>query len=118
MVTFRGYVKYISGATQTTAPDDRRPFKYSLIRVQDVDTRRFYWLYDWSGNSETRRKMEHLKDELLVVEGYLNSAGRVNYAVLQRWGIWDREKHRAINPFTEKTGYAEVLKKNDHSGDS
>ena len=110
MVTFRGYVKYLDGETQTKAPDDRRPFKYTVLKVQDIDTRRIYWLYDWSGNSEARRKMRQLKDDIFVVEGYLNSAGKVNYAVLQRWGIWDTEKHRAINPFTEKTGYAEVLK--------
>jgi hypothetical protein len=52
-------------------------------------------------------KHEH---EILFVQGYLNAAGKTNFAVLQRWGIWNPAEHTTTNPETGQPGYVEVLK--------
>ena len=109
MMAFSGYVKFLEYRVHTTSGSGYKT-KFCTIKVQDVDTRRIYWLYDWSGNTENARKMEKLKDVILFVGGYLNSSGKLNFAVLQRWGIYRAEHHSPIHPETGEDGYVEVLK--------
>lgn len=116
MLTFSGYVKFLSYQTHTTRGEGFKS-KFCTIRVQDIGTRRVYWLYDWSGSTENARKMEKLQDSILYVGGYLNSSGKLNFAVLQRWGIYREGQHSPVHPETGEDGYMEVLK-DDNSGDT
>lgn len=109
MMAFSGYVKFLEYRTHTTRGSQYKA-KFCTIKVQDIDTRRVYWLYDWSGHTDNARKMEKQKDNILFVGGYLNSAGKLNFAVLQRWGIYKQGHHTPTHPDTGEDGYMEVLK--------
>jgi len=110
MVTFRAWVKYIDKDVKTT-DKGHGTYKYHAIETMDVDTRRHYWFYDWSGYSDNWKEMEKHKDEIIYIEGYLNAMSRINYAVMQRWAIWDTHTSTPINPFTGKKGFVEVIER-------
>ena len=107
MVTFSGQVRYISHEGHTTQRGQHRQ-RYSTIKVKDVDTKRVYWLYDWSGDTHNGTLMHNHRHELLFIQGYLNSAGKTNFAVLQRWGVWDVSRMTVLHPVTRRDGFIEV----------
>lgn len=84
------------------------PRKSILIRVQDIETRRVHCLWDWSGDLDNAKLMESCRDQTLEVIGYINPSGKINFTVLERWGIWSEDERRTSNPTTRKYGYVQV----------
>ena len=112
MVTFRAWVKYIDrepGLSQKG--EGGQSYKYWKIKTMDVDTRRVYWFFDWSGSSEHWKAMKKYQDQVLYIEGYLNSMGKIGYSVMQRWALWDTHTNTPINPITERKGFVEVIER-------
>jgi len=106
-MTFSGYVKYKDHESHTTQRGKRRN-RFVTIRVQEIETNRIYWLYDWSGRGNNATMMLNHRHEVLYVQGYMNSHGKMSFAVLQRWGIWDHERGMSLHPVTRQAGYIEV----------
>ena len=110
MVTFRAMVKYIDRTTRTTTRGGPVQ-KYHVIKCMDTDTRRYFWFYDWSGSSDNWKEMEKHPDEILYIEGYVNSRPPMNFLVMQRWAVWDPVSRAPVNPFTGNRGFVEAVEK-------
>ena len=110
-MTFHAIVKYLEHEKRTTTKGDVKRVYY-VIEVQDIKTKRHIYLYDWSNLDHNVKIMSSHAGEDLEVSGHVNTRGRANYLVLERWGLWSSLEQRSKDPQTMEYGHYEVRSKN------
>lgn len=110
-MTFHALVEFVKFEEQTVKSSKGGKSKLAVwIFVRDVESRRMHCLGDWSGDVDNAKLMESCKGSTLEVQGFVNPKGKIHFAVLQQWGVWDAEQRRVFRPDTREDGYVSIAK--------
>lgn len=95
--------------TTTTSSTGKVSKKVWLV-VRDIDTDRTHWIEDRSGIIGNAWAMGACGGSVLEVRGFVECLKRINFLVLEKWGIWDPEQRKVFLPDTKEDGYISIAK--------